>query len=67
VTTPFEAGGEEKVRPGVNIIGAAEQVRLPWLVMASVASAREADVPHFRSKAHRNVCSAVDESRGADA
>ncbi len=51
VTTPFEAGSEEEVRQGENVISAAEESGLSWLVMASVASAREADVPHFASKA----------------
>jgi uncharacterized protein YbjT (DUF2867 family) len=51
VTTPFEGGSAEEVRQGENVIRAAEDAGLPWLVLASVASARDADVPHFKSKA----------------
>lgn len=51
VTTPFEDGSDAEVRQGEAIIAAAEQVRLPWLVLASVASAQRALVPHFVSKA----------------
>jgi uncharacterized protein YbjT (DUF2867 family) len=51
VTSPFEGGPEEEVRQGENIVSAAERARLPWLLMASVASARRADVPHYQSKA----------------
>jgi len=51
VTTPFDGGPEEEVRQGEQIIAAATQVRLPWLMLASVASATDANVPHFRSKA----------------
>jgi uncharacterized protein YbjT (DUF2867 family) len=51
VTTPFDGGPEEEVRQGEQIIASATQVRLPWLVLASVASAADANVPHFSSKA----------------
>jgi uncharacterized protein YbjT (DUF2867 family) len=51
VTTPFEGGAEQEFRQGQNIIAAAREAGLPWLIFASVASAQEADVPHFKSKA----------------
>jgi uncharacterized protein YbjT (DUF2867 family) len=51
VTTPFEGGPAAEVRQGEQIIAAATQVQLPWLILASVASATDADVPHFKSKA----------------
>lgn len=51
VTTPFQGGAEEELRQGTQIIASATQARLPWLILASVASAADADVPHFRSKA----------------
>jgi uncharacterized protein YbjT (DUF2867 family) len=51
VTTPFAGGAEEEFRQGAQIIASAAQARLPWLILASVASAAVADVPHFRSKA----------------
>jgi uncharacterized protein YbjT (DUF2867 family) len=51
VTTPFQGGTQEELRQGEQIIASATQARLPWLILASVASAADADVPHFRSKA----------------
>jgi uncharacterized protein YbjT (DUF2867 family) len=51
VTTPFQGGTAEELRQGAQIIASATQARLPWLILASVASAADADVPHFRSKA----------------
>lgn len=51
ITTPFGAGAEEEVRQGLNIIAAARQADLPWLILASVAAAGRAPVPHFASKA----------------
>lgn len=51
VTTPFEAGAGEEEQQGANIIAAAREVGLPWLLLASVAAANRAPVPHFRSKA----------------
>jgi uncharacterized protein YbjT (DUF2867 family) len=51
VTTPFEGGPEAEIRQGEQIIASATQVQLPWLILASVASAPNADVPHFKSKA----------------
>jgi uncharacterized protein YbjT (DUF2867 family) len=51
VTTPFEGGAEEELRQGEQIIASATRARLPWLILASVASAADADVPHFASKA----------------
>ena len=51
VTTPFQSGAAAEVRQGETIIRAATQVRLPWLILASVAAADRADVPHFVSKA----------------
>lgn len=51
VTTPFGGGTGEEERQGQNIISAAEQAELPWLILASVAAADRAPVPHFASKA----------------
>jgi uncharacterized protein YbjT (DUF2867 family) len=51
VTTPFEGGADAEVRQGEQIISCASDIGLPWLILASVASAGEADVPHFASKA----------------
>jgi uncharacterized protein YbjT (DUF2867 family) len=51
ITTPFEAGSDAEVRQGDTIIRAASQVGLPWLILASVAAADRAPVPHFQSKA----------------
>ena len=51
VTTPFAGGPDEEQRQGYNIVAAAEQAGLPWLILASVASADRAPVPHFVSKA----------------
>jgi len=52
VTTPFADGPEAEVGQGLDIIAAAERAALPWLLLASVAAADRADVPHFVSKAH---------------
>jgi uncharacterized protein YbjT (DUF2867 family) len=51
ITTPFEHGADAEVRQGDTIIRAAAQAGLPWLILASVAAADRAPVPHFRSKA----------------
>jgi uncharacterized protein YbjT (DUF2867 family) len=51
ITTPFEDGADAEVRQGDTIIRAATQAGLPWLILASVASADRARVPHFESKA----------------
>jgi uncharacterized protein YbjT (DUF2867 family) len=51
ITTPFESGPDAEVRQGDTIIRAAAQAGLPWLILASVAAADRAAVPHFRSKA----------------
>ncbi len=51
VTTPFGGGSDEEERQGEHIIAAAEESGLPWLVLASVAAADRAPVPHFASKA----------------
>jgi uncharacterized protein YbjT (DUF2867 family) len=51
ITTPFESGADAEVRQGDAIIRAAAQAGLPWLILASVASADRAPVPHFQSKA----------------
>jgi uncharacterized protein YbjT (DUF2867 family) len=51
ITTPFEDGADAEVRQGDTIIRAATQAGLPWLILASVAAADRAPVPHFRSKA----------------
>jgi uncharacterized protein YbjT (DUF2867 family) len=51
VTTPFEGGADEEERQGENIIAAAQEANLGWLLLASVAAADRAPVPHFQSKA----------------
>jgi uncharacterized protein YbjT (DUF2867 family) len=51
ITTPFEHGADEELQQGENIIAAAREAGLPWLILASVAAADRAPVPHFRSKA----------------
>lgn len=51
VTTPFANGAGQEERQGESIITAAREARLPWLVLASVAAADRAPVPHFASKA----------------
>jgi len=51
ITTPFEDGADAEVRQGDTIIRAAAQAGLPWLILASVAAAERAPVPHFQSKA----------------
>ena len=51
VTTPFGDGPEAEVAQGEAIVGAAQDAEVPWLVLASVAAADRADVPHFASKA----------------
>ncbi|MEV4420771.1 NmrA/HSCARG family protein [Patulibacter sp. NPDC049589] len=51
VTTPFGDGADAEVRQGEAIVDAAEEAGLPWLLLASVAAADRADVPHFVSKA----------------
>jgi uncharacterized protein YbjT (DUF2867 family) len=51
ITTPFDNGADAEVRQGDTIIRAAVQAGLPWLILASVAAADRATVPHFRSKA----------------
>jgi uncharacterized protein YbjT (DUF2867 family) len=51
ITTPFEHGADEELQQGENIVAAAREAGLPWLILASVAAADRAAVPHFRSKA----------------
>ncbi len=51
VTTPFERGAEGEQRQGDAIVDAAVRAQLPWLILASVAAAGRAKVPHFQSKA----------------
>ena len=51
ITTPFQHGADEELQQGENIIAAARDASLPWLILASVAAADRAPVPHFRSKA----------------
>ena len=51
ITTPFEHGPDEELQQGENIVAAAREAGLPWLILASVAAADRAAVPHFRSKA----------------
>jgi uncharacterized protein YbjT (DUF2867 family) len=51
VTTPFGDGTDAEIAQGRQIIATAEQVDLPWLILASVASADQATgIPHFESK-----------------
>jgi len=52
ITTPFESGTGEEERQGEAIISAAQDTGLEWLLLASVASAGDASVPHFTSKWH---------------
>lgn len=51
ITTPFEEGPDAEERQGEAIIRAAVEAGLEWLILASVAAAARADVPHFQSKA----------------
>lgn len=51
ITTPFEHGADEELKQGENIIAAARDANLRWLLLASVAAADRAPVPHFASKA----------------
>ena len=51
VTTPFGDGAEAEIQQGQRIVDAAVAAAVPWLVLASVASAGRAAVPHFASKA----------------
>lgn len=50
VTTPFAGGPAGEVAQGRAIVDAAEIADLPWLLLASVAAADRAPVPHFVSK-----------------
>jgi uncharacterized protein YbjT (DUF2867 family) len=52
VTTSFGgAGAEQEVDQGRQLIAAAERVKLPWLILASVGSAnQDTGIPHFTSK-----------------
>ena len=50
ITTPFENGADAEVRQGDTIIRAAAQAGLPWLILASVAAADRAAVPHFQQQ-----------------
>jgi uncharacterized protein YbjT (DUF2867 family) len=52
VTTPFGADPRAEVEQGEHIIAAAREAEVPWLILASVASAdRATGIPHFESKA----------------
>jgi uncharacterized protein YbjT (DUF2867 family) len=52
VTTPFAAGEAREIEQGTHVIAAADQAQVPWLILASVASAdRSTGIPHFESKA----------------
>jgi uncharacterized protein YbjT (DUF2867 family) len=51
ITTPFAGGADDEVRQGEAIIAAAADASLGWLILASVAAADRAPVPHFQSKA----------------
>jgi uncharacterized protein YbjT (DUF2867 family) len=51
VTTPFGAGPEAEIQQGEQLIAAAGASEVPWLILASVASAdRGTGIPHFESK-----------------
>src|SRR5689334_5746660 len=51
VATPFEEGVEAEVRQACQAAKAAQEVGVPHLVYASVASAdRRTGIPHFESK-----------------
>jgi len=51
VTTPFGGGARAELAQGEQILAAAARAQVPWLVLASVASAdRSSGVPHFESK-----------------
>lgn len=51
VTTPFSGGPNDEIEQGEQLIAAAHAVDVPWLILASVASAdRGTGVPHFESK-----------------
>lgn len=51
VTTPFSHGPQRELQQGERIIAAAAAAEVPWLILASVASAdRATGVPHFESK-----------------
>jgi uncharacterized protein YbjT (DUF2867 family) len=50
ITTPFEDGPEGEERQGRVQISSAVTAGLPWLILASVAAAGRANVPHFTSK-----------------
>jgi len=51
VTTPFGGGAQAEIAQGEQILAAADRAHVPWLVLASVASAdRASGVPHFESK-----------------
>jgi uncharacterized protein YbjT (DUF2867 family) len=52
VTTPFGADPRAEVEQGEHIIAAGREAEVPWLILASVASAdRGTGIPHFESKA----------------
>jgi uncharacterized protein YbjT (DUF2867 family) len=51
VTTPFSDGPDGEIQQGERLIAAASQTNVPWLILASVASAdRATGIPHFESK-----------------
>jgi uncharacterized protein YbjT (DUF2867 family) len=50
VTTPFGDGPNAEIEQGKQLMHAARDAEVPWLVLASVASADRARVPHFASK-----------------
>jgi uncharacterized protein YbjT (DUF2867 family) len=51
ITTPFGHGAADEEEQGKNIIAAAAEASLSWLILASVAASGRAPVPHFVSKA----------------
>ncbi len=51
MSTPYEAGAKKETQEGINILRAAQQVRVKHFVYSSVAGAdRASGVPHFDSK-----------------
>ncbi len=51
VATPFAGGPEIETKQGEQLVAAARETGMPWLILASVASAdQQTGVPHFDSK-----------------
>src|SRR5258705_4921549 len=51
MSTPYESGAKTETQEGINILRAAQQVRVKHFVYSSVAGAdRASGIPHFDSK-----------------